>query len=298
MKKYLVVLIVVLLICLLGITASASDELVCYVERYSSDATTDSSSIVEAYTKAMKEIDSEQLDTKARMELIAEAYENAGWTVIIEEPIVARALDIDPETLELAYSDIDSATAEQREKIIDARETVIDQYSWQNDIEAPDCVSYVVNQNDREITFSPLFSELFPGWDAPRHVQTEEDLIDEVSNGVLLAAAALYYDGDYNVRAATNTNTLSFCSVPVDQAYRNKISTCAHRSYTNGLYHINYGYNTNAGVRLATRTRVPIGLAFVVEPGPNYTHSWVNPCVSTFDTPGTVYMRVKRELLS
>lgn len=29
-------------------------------------------------------------------------------------------------------------------------------------------VGYVVNPFDREVTFCPLYSELFPGWDPPR----------------------------------------------------------------------------------------------------------------------------------
>lgn len=74
-----------------------------------------------------------------------------------------------------AISDIDKASPEQREKIIDAREAVVNQYSWQNDIEAPDVVGYVVNPFDREVTFCPLYSELFPGWDPPRPAPVEED---------------------------------------------------------------------------------------------------------------------------
>lgn len=188
MKKYPIALAVALMVCMLGVTASAeTEDFVSYVEVAgdSRAAEKEDEAITEEYWAVMDEMDPEELDLKTRMEIMTEAYENAGWTVIHETPAVTRSVDIDPKVWELAYLDINEADPEMREKIIDAREVVISQYSWQNDIEAPDMVSYVINPFDREITFSPLYRELFPGWDPPRPAQTGENVLGDLDVGIV-----------------------------------------------------------------------------------------------------------------
>lgn len=91
-------------------------------------------------------------------------------------PQLLSDADIDPETYALAYSDIDSASPEQREKILAARREVA--YSvgeWVLDTEE----SYVasIDYNTMEWHEPPKFSELFPGWDP---IQDPEDASIEV----------------------------------------------------------------------------------------------------------------------
>ncbi len=211
MKKYLIALAVALMVCLLGMTASAAERSTDS-EDYKA-AEREKEAISQACAEAMREMGPEELDVKTRMAVMTEIYEEAGWTVAHETPAPARSLDIDPEILELAYSDIDEANPEQREKIIDAREVVINQYSWQNDIEAPDCIGYMVNPFDREITFCPLYSELFPGWDPPRPVPVEEEAAEPVEEDVSEATAGaasdvdslMYDDGNYYVPKASGS---------------------------------------------------------------------------------------------
>jgi len=63
---------------------------------------------------------------------------------------------------EYAYMDIDSASPEMHEKILEARETIIFSQSW-----AVDGVEAYVIDVDGTIEVLSKFSELFPGWDVP-----------------------------------------------------------------------------------------------------------------------------------
>lgn len=166
MRKYLIALAVALMVCMLGISASA-EERSTDSEEYKA-AEKEQEAIAQECYKIMDEIDPKGLDVRTQMRIMSEVYEKAGWTVTKQTPEMARGTYIDPKVWELAHSDIDKASPEQREKIIDAREFVAGNYSWHNDIAAPNSVSYVINPFDREIIFPLLYSELFPGWDQPR----------------------------------------------------------------------------------------------------------------------------------
>ena len=196
MKKYLIALAAALMVCLLGMTASAQT---------ADEATTDPSEII---ADALREPMKNGVLSSAEAEQIAkEALVSAGWTVVEDISAQSAENDIDPEVLELAYMDIDKADSELKEKILDARKTVIYSYSWVNDVDVPGGISYSADPDTREVTFEPLFSELFPGWDVPRNqcdlsdvpVYTEESesndldsftsLMDDLVNGMGLARA-------------------------------------------------------------------------------------------------------------
>lgn len=161
MKKYLVALIVALLVCLVGITASA--ETAEEAEAYRA-AEQERNAISQKCWDIMDAMDQDSLDQKTRRAIMTEVYEKAGWTVIQESPEKARAMDFDPEIVELAYSDIDKADPEQQEKILDAREAIIFGSDWYNDLEFPDVMCYQADPIKKEITFALPFSEVFPGW--------------------------------------------------------------------------------------------------------------------------------------
>lgn len=62
----------------------------------------------------------------------------------------------------IAYMDLDSASVEMQERILKARETIIDSKSWvANGYEA------TLTRKDGTVLKIPHFSELFPGWDVP-----------------------------------------------------------------------------------------------------------------------------------
>lgn len=94
------------------------------------------------------------------------SLKSRGFTEVSAAPVpqLLHNAEIDPETYALAYSDIDSASPEQREKILAARRQVA--YSvdeWVADTEG----SYIasIDYNTMEWHEPPKFSELFPGWD-------------------------------------------------------------------------------------------------------------------------------------
>ena len=62
----------------------------------------------------------------------------------------------------IAYMDVDSASAEMQDRILAAREIIIESKSW-----IADGFEAVIKNEDGTSTKVPHFSELFPGWDIP-----------------------------------------------------------------------------------------------------------------------------------
>jgi len=164
MKKIFAALGIALLASVLSISASAetSEEAKIAANTKEADA------IVESYHATMKELEKDEpLSSAEAKQVIKEAFKAEGWTVIDEADISVRTADIDPKIIELAYMDIEKADSELKEKILDARKTVVYNFSWTNDVTESGNVFYCVNPATREVTLNPLFSELFPGWDPP-----------------------------------------------------------------------------------------------------------------------------------
>ncbi len=113
-------------------------------------------------------------DLEARLERdrqeTRERMASCGYTEVAPAMPCETGAEIDQETYDLAYSDLDSASPEQREKILDAREAIIWASEWQDDD------SCFVKSNSETKTWYelPRFSELFPGWDKPRAKAAEE----------------------------------------------------------------------------------------------------------------------------
>ena len=71
----------------------------------------------------------------------------------------------------LAYLDLDSASDEMKERILEARRTVIFSTSWVAD-GFSGCVQNV--KTGEIIRTLPTFSEIFPGWDMPEFPHTDD----------------------------------------------------------------------------------------------------------------------------
>lgn len=72
-----------------------------------------------------------------------------------------------------AYLDLESASEEMKEKILEARNTIIFSQGW-----TTEGVFAYVEHSDGTIEVLPQFSDLFPGWDIP----TEEPrTVEEIS---------------------------------------------------------------------------------------------------------------------
>lgn len=97
---------------------------------------------------------------------MAQALREAGWDVVVESPQTAlAALDgVDQSVFDLAYSDLESASPEQKAAIRAAREKIIYSSSWSADDSS---TGFLVKAATKEIVISPRFQDLFPGWEVP-----------------------------------------------------------------------------------------------------------------------------------
>ena len=147
----------------------------------------------------------ESLSEEERAEAIHEIAERnmrekmkkEGYTEVA--PATAASLledgkaEVDPETLALAYSDLESALPEDRQKILDARWDVAYSMSgWYEDGDGAYIVS--VDENTKEWYELPKWSELFPDWEpleAPEEEANEAGLSAALeANGLALETGA------------------------------------------------------------------------------------------------------------
>lgn len=63
---------------------------------------------------------------------------------------------------EIAYMDVNSASAEMQERILEAREVIIESKSW-----VAEGWNATITHADGTVEEVPTFAELFPGWDMP-----------------------------------------------------------------------------------------------------------------------------------
>lgn len=110
-----------------------------------------------------------------------EKMEKEGYTEVA--PATAASLledgmaEVDPETLALAYSDLESALPEDRRKILDARwEVAYSMSGWYEDGDGAYIVS--VDENTKEWYELPKWSELFPDWEP---LEAREEAVDEAA---------------------------------------------------------------------------------------------------------------------
>lgn len=166
---------------------------------------------------------------------------------------------------EIAYLDVDAATPEMKEKILEAREIIIYSTGWVAD----GYYGYIQDAETGEIIkVQPKFSELFPGWDIPvQEVNALDDSsISEIPNGiseddssdiVLLAAkwVKLVTKSYYLNVASSTQNTDPFAVVTADPY---KVGSCirakaialgASETYNIGMSNYDtgesYGYEPN-----------------------------------------------------
>ncbi len=166
MKKMLSVLFACTVLAVFAMTASAKDET---PEEFTPDqeylAETEEDPVIALWDE-LEGLPVEEAEERYRQCLL-----DAGYTEVYEETNVTKPMDMDDETYDLAYSDLESADPETQEKILAARRVIIFQYSWQAD----DGLGFMYDPTTKEFSFTPRFSDLFPGWDLPKHPAPEED---------------------------------------------------------------------------------------------------------------------------
>lgn len=128
---------------------------------------------------------SEALTDEEKEELVKMVHEDLERRGYTEAAPVSAArarasIDVPPEVLELAYSDLETASPEKKQEILEARNQVI--YSAKNWYVDEGGLYFVsIDENTKTWRQVPKFSELFPGWDppcapAPKETSIESDV--------------------------------------------------------------------------------------------------------------------------
>ncbi len=143
-----------------------------------------------------------------------QALQDAGWEVAhMEVDLSPQALGLDPEIVELAYSDIENVSPETQEKILEVREKVI--YSAKGWGANPNAPLLTFNPSQKKITILPCFEELFPGWDLPKGTET---VPEEIPAATAAAVAARGLE-------AAGRNTMTVCMFNREIAINNSGSS-------------------------------------------------------------------------
>lgn len=157
-KKLLGIFFACTVLAVLAMTASAKDEIPAGPVPEQGRVVETEEDPVMALWDELEGVPVEEAEERCRQSLL-----DAGYTEIYEETNVTRPMGMDDETYDLAYSDLESADPETQEKILAARRVIIFQYSWQSD----DGLGFMYDPTTKEFSFTPRFSDLFPGWDLP-----------------------------------------------------------------------------------------------------------------------------------
>lgn len=155
MKKVLVTVFAAFVMGLFALTASAEDDVLTSYEAMN---------LMLEFDEAVSDIP-DSLRGEALEEAYAEALAEIGWSMV--EAPTPRSWDIDPELLELAYSDLDSATPEMKTKIRMARYQVMYNPKVSGWTVGCETITGVQDINNKVFFISPRFEDLFPGWELP-----------------------------------------------------------------------------------------------------------------------------------
>lgn len=300
MRKYLIALTVALMVCLLGVSASAETE----EDKAISAAMEEQANISIEIIKTIEANYPDGADVKTQLRIIKETYEKAGWTVVQKAPAKARTEGIAPRVMELAYSNIDGADAKTKKEILDAREKVIFNNGWFNDTKGDALSSYSVNPAAKTIEFLPAFSELFPGWELP--VPNKKDVaqfesIDSVIQGYEMVAARNTITIFSERMTITRANGVSnnFFTAGITKGVNNILQLGASESYTSGLNTVNVGYQDFPSGEYGPflpRMSIASYLPYTVTINDTKTVSRVGTRMSTYDGRGDVRAVVKRTI--
>lgn len=177
---------------------------------------------------------------------------------------------------EIAYMDVSSASAEMQERILEARETIIESKSW-----VADGWTTTITHADGTVENVPTFSECFPGWDMP--VCKSDDIMG--------SARAVGYDSPFSrlirvslPKASSTTNAPTAFYV---YDIREGLDVCVNKLFTStscnlGLFNIDLGYSIDHLVNLRVGDRIATNVDIAVDPPAN-----IAVRASTYVTPGS-----------
>ena len=201
------------------------------------------------------------------------------------------------EAEQYAYLDIDSASPELKEKILDARDAIIFSKNWVAD----GYEAFVTNENDEVVEILPEFSTVFPGWDLPKDdvasTETDSTFPEQMNppaivNPLSYSASTWIRLGskEYYLPAASNTKDsppfTSFTVDPYDMG--TSIRSYATRLTSSKTYNIGYK-NATTGTSLAYRNHLTLSEKFQIN---NVQNIKLAIRASTYSTPGYATMVV------
>jgi len=175
---------------------------------------------------------------------------------------------------EIAYMDVETASAEMQERILEARETIINSENWvADDFEA------TLVREDGTTTNLPQFSELFPGWDIP---------VDESAVAVRSRTAAEYfapYQGDVYATLYRASSTANADQAAIFYDVAEELVVWVRELYTSTSCNLGFtNMITNQSVAHLVDMRVNDKLSV------SSVHNNIVPIgmrASTYSTPGT-----------
>ncbi len=214
---------------------------------------------------------------------------NVAFASGLETSCVDMAL---AEAAQIAYLDLEDASAEMREPILAAREEIIFSTDWVAD----GYTAYVEDQDGNIIRTLPAFSEVFPDWDLPVSETTYQADIEMDFNALQDMDAIAASSGwesvgfhAYYLEAPGSTNTEPFTEMFVDpERIGNELKTYATSlSYSTSC---NIGYTDMAdGTSIAHATRLACGEACTVS---GVRMKIIGIRASTYSTPGWAGLQI------
>lgn len=186
---------------------------------------------------------------------------------------------------QVAYMNLEEASPEMKEDILQARNDIIYNTSWVEDGWSGEIVNMATGEVVEEV---PEFHEIFPeDWDLPVD-ESVEDMAPTISPMSTIFSGTIY------LRRATN--------VPADPFFRFTLNTTyfyatTYASWTAMSDTVNIAYiDYNTGASYGYKVNLPVGYGFSVFPSSEALSSSVNIAVkaSTYSDPGNAGMVVER----
>lgn len=182
-----------------------------------------------------------------------------------------------------AYLDMDKADAATREKILNARNEIINNTDWTED----GSEAYVVDiKTGKVLETLPHFSEVFPeGWEPPVYEKEVAVVTDGEGSEQAYSAVNIVYNGDVKLsHPSSSTVSSPFCTF----VKQNRVVCVGATLIPGSTYNVGLN-NATTGVSVATKTNLNLGEVMLYSSGSVFRCS---ARASTYSTPGWAKMQV------
>lgn len=175
---------------------------------------------------------------------------------------------------EVAYMDVNSASAEMQERILEAREVIIESKSW-----VADGWNATITHADGTVEEVPTFAELFPGWDMP---VCESENAMRSSNVIAFDSPVSQVVSVKLPKASSATNTPAAFAI---NGIENALEVYVRELTTSTSCNLGFT-NTDLNISVAHLVNMVVGDHLAVEAVPEETAN-IEVRASTYVTPGS-----------